>query len=477
MSKRFEFLFKTSVTPYIHGRFLKSHLGCERVLINPVNEERLCSYYETSIDQLEAALVSSRSVTEEWTSNHRYRRDCLLKLADRIAQHDHDLAVVESKQTGKPIQDALGEMSDVIDCFRHFAGYSDKLFGTTHDILTFTVREPLGTVGLITSFNYPLLLTGWKLAPALAAGNRALVRPAPQTPLSTLALADLATDVLPPGVLNVLPGGDVHVSQAITRRTDKTSFTGSTQVGQEIMRQVSETMTPITLECGGKNAVIICEDADLSRAASEVAAGAFSNAGQNCCAISRVLVHASVHDRFVEELRGHVQKWKPAVCDDYQHDELLYGPLIDKRQYTRVRKYIQEYPQDPIMVGELSEEKGYFVPPTVYANVQDDATLAQEEIFGPVLSILKPFETLDEAIERVNQSPYGLAFGIFSRDYEKTNRAARKVKAGMVWINTYNLTLPSLPFGGTKLSGFGKDLGKASLDEFTFEKTVMMHAN
>ncbi|KAG1146625.1 hypothetical protein G6F37_002590 [Rhizopus arrhizus] len=469
MSKRFQFLFR-NCTPYIHGQFLNSSAGPRRSLINPVNGQLLCEYSETTLETLEAALLSSQSVTTEWADQPRYRRDCLLKLADRLEKHDHDLAVLESQQTGKPWSDALAEVTDTVDCFRHFAGYCDKHFGTAH-LNAMTVREPLGVVALITSFNYPLMLTGWKLAPALAAGNRALVRPAPQTPLSTLALADLATGLLPPGVLNVLPGGSVEVSQALTDRTDKTSFTGSTRVGQEIMARLSKQLIPVTLECGGKNAVIVCEDADLASVVPQIASGAFSNAGQNCCAISRVLVHQSIHDAFLEALRESIKDWKPV----YEESGELYGPLIDEKHYTRVKKTMEEYPENPVIVGELDTAKGgYFVPPTVYAHVEDNALLAQEEIFGPVLSILKPFKSLDEAIERVNQSKYGLAAGVFSQDYQKARKAASQIKAGMVWINMYNVTSNALPFGGTKLSGIGKDLGKTALDNFTFEKTVMV---
>ncbi|KAI8068863.1 aldehyde dehydrogenase domain-containing protein [Thamnidium elegans] len=340
---------------------------------------------------------------------------------------------------------------------------------------TYTTREALGTVALITSFNYPLLLTGWKLAPALAAGNCAIVKPAPQTPLSSLALAELASDILPAGVLNVLPGG-VQVSQALIDRTDKTSFTGSTLVGQDIMRRASDRLTPLTLECGGKNAVIVCKDSNLDQAVQDIAMGAFSNAGQNCCAISRVYVDEVIHDEFIHKLTKVVKdNWKASI--DSQNDtDNLYGPLIDMNQYERVKKYIDQ--REPTVVGEINSvtaTNGYFVPPTIYTQVQDTDAIASEEIFGPVLCILKPFKDLNEAIERVNKSPYGLASGIFTNDLRCAHEAANRIKAGVVWVNMYNIMPPSLPFGGRNMSGIGKDLGKTSLDEFSFEKTIMMN--
>ncbi|KAI9481537.1 MAG: putative aldehyde dehydrogenase dhaS [Benjaminiella poitrasii] len=475
-------------TPYIYGQFIESLLDpspTTRKLINPVNKSRLASVRQATIDQVDEALAGAKeaSVHTEWQRNPTLRRDCLLSLAHELERHDHDMAQIESLQTGKPLSDSLFEISNVVDCLRYFAGYCDKSQGQSQQVgdqHLFTVREPLGTVSLITSFNYPLLLTGWKLAPALAAGNCVILKPAPQTPLSSLALADLSSEILPPGVLNVLPG-DTDIGQQLIDRTDKTSFTGSTAVGQTIMRRAADRLGRLTLECGGKNAVIVCEDANIAQTVQHVAMGAFSNAGQNCCAISRVLVQDTVHDEFLHELARAVRdSWKASL--DVKEGETqfnLYGPLIDKRQYARVLGYIRNYLSisSPFMVGRIKPETadaGYFVPPTVFADVPDNASLAVEEIFGPVLSVLKPFSSLDEAIERVNQSNYGLASGVFSRDLRKVYRAVSGIKAGFVWANTYNVMPPSLPFGGRKLSGIGKDLGLSAMNEFSFEKSVML---
>lgn len=478
MSRLWPITGKRFLTPYIHGQFVKPSSDHIRKLINPVNKSETVTVYETSPSQVEEALISAKQSSSEWQSSPKFRRDRMLALASRLEQNEYDMAQIESLQTGKPLADALYEMSDVVDCLRHFAGYCDKIYGTSQqfpDMHAYTTREALGTVSLITSFNYPLLLTGWKLAPALAAGNCAIVKPAPQTPLSSLALAELATDILPAGVLNILPGG-VPVSQALIDRTDKTSFTGSTLVGQDIMRRASNRLTPITLECGGKNAVIVCQDSDLNKAVQDIAMGAFSNAGQNCCAISRVLVHESIYDEFLNKLIIFVKSsWKSSLDGTSEVDN-LYGPLIDENQYTRVMKYING--RTPTMTAEINPAtaaNGYFVPPTIYAHVEDNDPLACEEIFGPILSILRPYHDLNEAIERVNKSPYGLASGIFTRDLKKAHQAANKIKAGVVWVNMYNIMPPSLPFGGRNMSGIGKDLGKSALDEFSFEKSVMMN--
>lgn len=471
-------------SPYIHGRFVKPSSHHIRKLINPNDKSHLVNVHEVSPSQVEEALVSAKgiSVTSEWQTNPKYRRDCLLALAQKLEQHDHDMAHIESLQTGKPLGDSLYEINDVVDCLRYYAGYCDKFYGqsqTLHNMHTYTIREPLGTVALITSFNYPLLLVGWKLGPALAAGNAAIVKPAPQTPLSALALAELATDILPPGVLSVLPGG-IEASQALIDKTDKTSFTGSTQVGQQIMRRAADRLLPLTLECGGKNAVIVCDDADLDTTADTVAMGAFSNAGQNCCAISRVFVHRSVYDTFLDKLASTVHNsWKATldISAEGEHEYNQYGPLIDDNQYKRVLSYVEKSNQTPFLTGNISataSSRGYFVPPTIFAHVDDNAPLATEEIFGPVLSVMQPFDHLDEAIQRVNQSVYGLASGVFSQDIKKAHKAAHLIRAGFVWVNTYNIMPPSLPFGGRGLSGIGKDLGQSALDQFSFEKSVMM---
>ncbi|KAI8144956.1 aldehyde dehydrogenase domain-containing protein, partial [Fennellomyces sp. T-0311] len=411
---------------------------------------------------VQEALVSARHAQPGWESTSgSERRDALMAWADALARNHALMADLEQLQTGKPREDAEYEVNDTIECLRYFAGYADKLFGHSmmdNNLHSITMREAYGVVGLVVSFNYPLMLAGWKLAPALAAGNSVLLKPAPQTPLTALALADLADGLLPSGVLSVLPG-DAQVGRAVIDGADKASFTGSTRAGQAIMREQADRLTPLTLECGGKNPVVVLKDANIEEAAGHVALGAFSNAGQNCCAVSRVYVDRSIHDAFVE-----------AVIREM--DRIDYGPLIDQNQYDRVLGYLRQ--RSPAHVAPISRKDtgGYFVPATLFTGVPDGVPMATEEIFGPVLSILEPFDDVGSAIQRANQSPYGLASGVFSADYRKAYQVASKLRTGYVWINTYNVMPPYNPFGGRKLSGIGNDLGRAALDEFTFVKSV-----
>ncbi|KAI9020086.1 aldehyde dehydrogenase domain-containing protein [Phycomyces nitens] len=336
----------------------------------------------------------------------------------------------------------------------------------------YTVREAYGTVGLVTSFNYPLLLAAWKLGPALAAGNCAIVKPAPQTPLTTLALANMASDIFPPGVLQVLPG-DANVARRLLAKVDKSSFTGSTLVGQAIQRKSGESLVPGVLECGGNNAVVVLKDADIQEAANIISQGAFSNAGQNCCAISRVYVHDNIYENFLAHLKEETMKWKAIdPCETVDSSVYPYGPLIDKTQYDLVYPYTQKSHEG--WKGPEGEMDGFYIPPTVYTNVPEDSPLVAQEIFGPVVSVMTPFKTTEEAIQRANSSEYGLVSAVFSRDHREAHKVAAGLKTGVVWINTYNIVPSFLPFGGRKMSGIGKELGRAGLDEFTFVKSIMV---
>ncbi|CAO3640782.1 unnamed protein product [Cunninghamella blakesleeana] len=390
-------------------------------------------------------------------------------------------------QTGKPWENALGEINESIECLRFFAGYVEKsregrsIIG--YNAHCTTVKEPLGLCGLITSFNYPFMLASWKLGPSLATGNSVLLKPAPQTPLTSLALADLAKEILPENLIQVLPG-NVSIGKAIIDQVDKVSFTGSTPAGQAIMKQASQQLQPLTLECGGKNTAIIDKDVsgDLEDIVYHISQGAFSNAGQNCCAISKVLVHESVYDDFIQLLKAEVKKWKPVTQQkidqanfpaDKNDNYYYYCPLIDEYQYERVQGYLTNRYISFQANYDIKHQNGFFIPPTVYTNVDDHDCLAKEEIFGPILSILNPYTTTEEAIQRVNVSNFGLAAGVFSNKYSNAYSIASQLRTGIVWINTYNYIPPFAPFGGRQLSGFGKDLGQEALNEFTFTKTIL----
>ncbi|KAI8099757.1 retinal dehydrogenase [Halteromyces radiatus] len=484
---------------YFQGRmWTEGATGHQRKLINPRTGQKLSvTIQDTTVNQVYSMVSFSRQAQQTWASfSSSVRRDMMLALAQATEDHKQELTHLEILQTGKPFSDAFGEVQETINCLRYFAGYADKPRGislTDYDgmegLHMTTQLEPIGVCGLITSFNYPLMLTGWKLAPALAAGNSVIIKPAPQTPLTTLALADLAKNILPMDLVQVVTGG-LEVGQAIVDVAEKTSFTGSTPAGQAIMRQAADRLQPLTLECGGKNTVIVDQDADLSKAAYHIAQGAFSNAGQNCCAVSRVLVHSSIHAAFLEHLKVETKRWRPVINDEeHQTTEIdssssyyYYGPLIDQQQFDRVRHYLDHSTYTPLFRDQQSTlssttagtTKGYYVSPTVYDGVDDMDSLAQEEIFGPVLSVLRPFDTIQEAIERTNgTTPFGLAAGVFSNRYSTAHSIASKLQAGIVWVNTYNMIPPMVPFGGRKLSGFGKDLGQNALYEFSFTKSIL----
>lgn len=453
-----------------------------RALVDPTTKRIAHTVHDATDAHVKDAVRGARDAQPEWQRYPSRRRDALLTLADHIARERIDYMALEMAQTGKPEADAAGEVDETIETLRYYGGWADKQQGThvwRDGLQTATVCEPYGVVGLITSFNYPLMLAGWKLGPALAAGNTVLLKPAPQTPLTSLALG--LSKALPEGVLQVLPGG-ADVGRGILHAVDRASFTGSTHVGQHILRDSADRLLPLTLECGGKNAVVVLPDADLDLAADNITMGAFSNAGQNCCAVARVLVHRDVHDSLCDAIRDRLQTWRPATkapaaalsASSSLASSSVYGPLIDQAQYDRVMQYRSHRAPD-MSADDDALDAGFFVPPSVYTHVEDTDPLATEEIFGPILSVLTPFSHVEDAVRRANALPYGLAAGVFSRSYPAAAQVAHRLRTGYVWINTYNVMPPYAPFGGRGLSGVGKDLGQAALDEFTFTKTVVTH--
>jgi len=423
-------------------------------------------------------------------STGAHRRDILLALSDIVRKHRDEFAALESANNGKPIDEAYSEMDDVIECFRWYAGCADHLRstmvlpgGTNPTLRQYTVRQPAGVCAMIVSFNYPLMLAAWKLAPALACGNAVILKPAVQTPLSSLRFAELTEKLLPPGVLSVLPGGS-EVGQALSCHHDvnRCSFTGSTPMGREILRASADSnLKRCTLELGGKAAIIVMPDADMDQAVRGVFTMAFMNAGQNCCAGTRLLVHDDIYLDFVAKLKSYTEEARLGVAKG-----CMVGPLIDKAQRDRVVAYIERAIADNGQQGlllcggpQLSKTQAadlssdYLgVPPTIFHKVPDDVSLSCEEIFGPVLSVLMPFQTLDEAIDRANKTVYGLSAAIWTRSLSNTDRAVRLLRAGTIWVNQGNVTYNYLPFGGIGQSGFGKDLGQEALDEFCDIKTA-----
>ncbi|CAG8539320.1 15451_t:CDS:2 [Funneliformis caledonium] len=469
--------------PFINNKFVAPSSHISKTLINPATEESLIQVVEGMPNDVDLAVQAATDALHSWSSsNGSDRRNLLLKIADGIDQNLENLALTESLNVGKPIKDAKLDVSESAECFRFFAGYADKLAGHNFCVndkyKTYTIREPVGVCGLITSFNYPLSLASWKLAPSLACGNTVILKPAPQTPLTALLLAEIISSKteLPPGVLNVIPG-DEKVGKCITEHEgiDKCSFTGSEQVGRKILSAASSSnLKRITLELGGKNAMIVFSDVDVDKVVDDVYWASFLNSGQNCCAGSRLFLEKSIHKVFIDKLRKRIEQTK---IGNPLNETVDFGPLIDNIQFQRVQKVLKDaisgLKDGKLLIGgNRVGDVGYFIEPTVFYNIEDSELISQEEIFGPILTILKPFDTIEEVIHRANNTKFGLSVGIWTNNYLKAEKAIKEIKVGTAWVNCYNLSPSYLPFGGRKSSGFGKDLGEESINEFSFIKSV-----
>jgi acyl-CoA reductase-like NAD-dependent aldehyde dehydrogenase len=372
------------------------------------------------------------------------------------------------------------------ECFQYFAGWADKIHGETIPVkgnhLTYTLREPVGVVAAIVPWNFPLLLTAWKVAPALACGNTVVIKPASQTPLTALALADVASDAgLPRGVLNVLTGPGSTLGRMIVGHPgiDKIAFTGDTSTGREIMRGSADTLKRITLELGGKSPNIVFPDADLDAAVRGATTGIFYGKGEVCAAGSRLLVDTSIRDAFIDKVAARAKKMTPG---DPLDPKTRLGAIASKTQLDTDLRYIETAKREgaTLVAGGLRADigtgKGYFLQPTVFAGVTPAMTIAREEIFGPVLAAIE-FADVDEAIARANDSHYGLAAAVWTKDIKKAHHVARRLQAGTVWINTYNAYDTAAPFGGYKQSGFGREMSLHALDHYTQVKTVWVDLN
>jgi acyl-CoA reductase-like NAD-dependent aldehyde dehydrogenase len=398
-----------------------------------------------------------------------------------------EVARLETLHNGKPIFESRQiEIPAAAECLEYYAGWADKVMGETIPVkgnyLTYTLREPLGVVAAIVPWNFPLLLAAWKVAPALACGNVVILKPASQTPLTALALGEIAVEVgLPPGVLNVITGPGSSVGQAIVEHPgiDKIAFTGDTSTGKGIMRAAADTLKKITLELGGKSPNIVLADADIDAALRGATTGIFYGKGEVCAAGSRLLVAKSIKDEFMEKLAARAKKM---VAGDPLDPKTRYGALASKKQLESVQRYVDIAKKEgaSLVAGgeraDIGTGKGYFFQPTVFDHVTPEMTISREEIFGPVLATIE-FGDVDEAIARANDSPYGLAAAVWTRDIKKAHYVARKLQAGTVWINTYNVYDTAAPFGGYKASGFGREMSAHALEHYTQVKSVWVDLN
>ena len=463
--------------------------GKTMAVVNPATEEVIAAVAAAGREDVEAAVTAARAAFEgPWGKmSARERGRLLSKLADRLMEKADEVAKLETLHNGKPIFESRQiEIPAAAECLEYYAGWADKITGETIPVkgnyLTYTLREPLGVIGAIVPWNFPLLLASWKVGPALATGNTVILKPAPETPLTAIALGEIAVEVgLPPGVLNVLTGPGADVGQALVAHPgiDKIAFTGGTTTGKAIMRSAADTLKKITLELGGKSPNIVLADADLDAALRGATTGIFYGKGEVCAAGSRLLVDRSIKDQFMEKLAARAKKM---VAGDPMDPKTRYGSLASKRQMETVQRYVDVAKKEgaTLVAGgeraDIGTGKGYFFQPTVFDKVTPEMTIAREEIFGPVLAAIE-FGDVDEAIARANESQYGLAAAVWTRDIKKAHYVARKLQAGTVWINTYNVYDTAAPFGGYKASGFGREMSAHALEHYTQVKSVWVDLN
>ena len=474
---------------FINSEWRDATGGKTLEVVNPATEEVIAEVASAEQADVDAAVAAARAALDgPWGKlSARERGRLVWKIGEKLMERADDVARLETLHNGKPIFESRQiEVPAAAECFQYYAGWADKIHGETVPVkgnyLTYTLREPVGVVAAIVPWNFPLLLTAWKVAPALACGNTVIIKPASQTPLTALALAEIAAEVgLPPGVLNVITGPGSRVGRMIVEHPgiDKIAFTGDTSTGREIMKGSAATLKRITLELGGKSPNIVFPDADLDAAVRGATTGIFYGKGEVCAAGSRLLVDKSIKNEFIDKVAARAKKMAPG---DPLDPKTRLGAISSKKQLENDLRYIDIAKREgaSLVAGggraDIGTGKGYFLQPTVFDGVTPEMTIAREEIFGPVLAAIE-FADLDEAIARANQSSYGLAAAVWTKAIKKAHHVARKLQAGTVWINTYNIYDTAAPFGGYKQSGFGREMSVHALEHYTQVKSVWVDLN
>jgi betaine-aldehyde dehydrogenase len=443
------------------------------IVTNPATEETIAELDPAGVEETDAAVARAKAAYREWRAVSPPDRARLLRrLATLVEEHTEELARIESQNVGKPIAGARAEVGMVAQVFHFYAGAIDKHYGQTIPVaagIDMTFREPLGVVGLIVPWNFPLNISSWKLGPALACGNTVVLKPAELTPLSALRLAELILEAgIPEGVVNVVVGPGRVVGQRLVEHPDvaKIGFTGSTEVGRGVMQGAAATIKRVTLELGGKSANVVFADADLEQAAAAAPYAVFDNAGQDCCARSRILVERSVYDRFADLL---IEATRKVKVGDPSDEATEMGPLISAEHREAVGSFVDG---DPLFRGDAPNGRGYWYPCTLVEASNDDR-IAREEVFGPVAALI-PFDSEEDAINIANDTPYGLSGSIWTENGARALRVARALETGVLSINSNSSVRPSTPFGGFKQSGFGRELGMHALDGYSEIKNVFV---
>jgi acyl-CoA reductase-like NAD-dependent aldehyde dehydrogenase len=473
----------------INGQWADATGGQTMPVVNPATEDVIAEVASATREDVDTAVAAARAALDgPWAKmSARERGRLLYRLGERLMERVDEVARLETLHNGKPINESRHiEIPASAECLQYYAGWADKIHGETVPVkgnhFTYTLREPVGVVAAIVPWNFPLLLASWKVGPALACGNTFILKPASQTPLTALALGEIAQEVgLPPGVLNVITGPGSSVGQALVEHPgiDKIAFTGDTSTGKGIMRASADTLKHITLELGGKSPNIVLPDAEIEAAIRGATVGIFYGKGEVCAAGSRLLVDRSIKSEFMDKLAARTRKMMPG---DPLDPKTRLGAIASKSQMERVLGYIETGKKEgaTLVAGgsraDIGTGKGYFLQPTIFDNVTPEMTIAREEIFGPVLATIE-FSDLDEAIAKANDSPYGLAAAVWTRDIKKAHYVARKLKAGTVWVNTYNVYDTAAPFGGYKQSGFGREMSVHALEHYTQMKSVWVDLN